>query len=194
MTKLICVLHGHTDWNSVPGSDPAKKRLQGQSVDLELNDYGIKTIKELSQKLAEENHGISKIISSHLKRSRQTGQMISKVLGVPLVVDSRLRECDFGSLEGRFLGDIEEFYRAMRKEFPFWNGSFKEYDFRSFGGESLEEVLVRQTELIKELSEKYSDETILLVGHSTALNTLLHGLGETPDLKRGEWRVIQAEL
>ena len=90
MCTLLLVRHGETDWN-------AEGRLQGHT-DRPLNDYG----RTQARRLAEQLHGdgIAAIYASDLVRARETAEILSERLGLPVLLDADLRERNWGSWEG----------------------------------------------------------------------------------------------
>lgn len=173
---LVIVRHATTDWN-------LKGRLQGH-IDTELNEFGRRQALVLAGELL--SLGISKIISSDLKRARQTAEIINQRLNVPLILDRRLRECSFGSLEGLDKsGALKKYGPEILRD---WEDQCLNYDFLRFGGETRGAVLWRHQEVIK---DHFLDGATLIVGHGRGLNTLLHQLGVEPNLKRGEYKLIE---
>ncbi len=92
MTTRHVVLwrHGRTAWN-VAG------RVQGQS-DTQLDDVGREQARSAAARLAALRP--DRIISSDLARARDTAQALSDVTGLPVELDPRLREMNFGAREG----------------------------------------------------------------------------------------------
>jgi broad specificity phosphatase PhoE len=90
VTILLLVRHGETDWN-------AEGRLQGQT-DRPLSDFGRRQAQELAASL--ENEELKAIFSSDLARARETAEIVGGRLGLPVVLDSDLREKDWGTWEG----------------------------------------------------------------------------------------------
>ena len=180
--KFFLTRHCETDCNR-------QWRLQGHS-DTDLNENGWMQAEELAEKL--KDLGIKKIVSSDLKRSIQTASILARYLKVPFSNDARLRECAFGMLEGKKRDEVLKLYEPRRvdmEENGLWHGSFRDYDFGEFGGESRDQVLGRQISLLEELYTNETPEPTLLVGHGTSLNTLLTRLNK-PHLERGEWQEI----
>lgn len=54
-----------------------------------------------------EDLGIEKLIASDLRRSREAGEAIGKALGLPLTIDPRWRELDFGDWDGKAASAID---------------------------------------------------------------------------------------
>lgn len=177
--KFILTRHTTTDWNLAG-------RMQGQT-DTSLSEQGRSEAKELAKSFS--GLGVNFIVSSDLKRASETAEIIKSFLAAPLELDRRLRECSFGIIEGLTKQQaIEKFGSEI---IPHWEDNYRAYDFKSFGGEQRALVLARHLEVLKSLAESKVNEPMLLVGHGRGLNTLLAGLGYSPDLKRGEYRIIE---
>src|SRR5690242_8849001 len=119
MTTLLLVRHGETDWN-------ADGRLQGQT-DRPLSEYGRRQARQLAEELADDE--IDAIYASDLSRARETAEIVGERLGLPVALDSDLREKDWGTWEGltsverdrvEFVGESTEAHqermlRALRR-------------------------------------------------------------------------------
>ena len=176
--KFILTRHATTEWNLIG-------RIQGQT-DINLSHQG----KVEAENLAKELRGndIDLIISSDLKRACQTAEIINILLRIPLRQERGLRECSFGKLEGLTRQEaVDQFGRSIEGH---WDDQFLNYDFRPFGGECREDVFNRHLAVIKSLAENNVSRTVLLVGHGRGISTLLSGLGCPPDIRRGEYRLI----
>ncbi len=90
MTELLLVRHGETDWNAVG-------RLQGHT-DRPLTDFGRRQARQLAAELEREE--LEAIYSSDLARARETAEIVGERLGLPVELDSDLREKDWGTWEG----------------------------------------------------------------------------------------------
>lgn len=88
--RLVLWRHGLTDWN-VAG------KVQGQT-DTDLNEIGRQQARDAALRLASLQP--SRIVSSDLRRARDTAQALSDVSGVDVEFDERLREMNFGAREG----------------------------------------------------------------------------------------------
>jgi broad specificity phosphatase PhoE len=116
--------HGETDAN-------AEGRVQG-SIDEPLNERGREQAHELAREVA--GLGLRALYTSHLRRARETAEIVGAELGLEPRVDERFAESHRGEWEGRLIADI----RAEDPEG--YSGSLAvERDFRFPGGESLEE-------------------------------------------------------
>ena len=116
---------------------------------VELSPLGIEQSKELGERF--NNIKIDLICCSDLKRAVDT---VKIAFGdtIPVIIDKRLRELNYGDFDGK----PKELVWSMRPnaiKIPFPNG------------ESYEQAMARTHEFYNELKEKYSDKTILVVGH-----------------------------
>src|SRR4030067_2492051 len=100
VSRLILIRHGETDWN-VDG------RWQGQA-DVPLNARGIAQAEETAQSLS--NVKFAAIYSSDLARARQTAEALSRIVGLPVQTDARLREIHQGAWQGLRVPEIEAQY------------------------------------------------------------------------------------
>lgn len=141
--KLYVTRHGETQYN-------VENRICGIS-DIELNDKGRKQAREIAEKFVEKNIDI--IISSPLKRAKETAAIIADRLDKEIQIDTRLHEIDFGIFEG-MPGRTDEFRYVKRH-----------HAMRYPQGEKLFEVVQRVYNFLDEMNEKYKDKTILIVCH-----------------------------
>jgi probable phosphoglycerate mutase len=120
-TKLLLIRHGETEWN-------AAGRIQGH-IDTPLSAHGVWQAERLAQALAAEPIGA--IFCSDLQRAAQTAAPLAKLMNLPIISDTRLRERNYGSFEGHTRAEIEARQPA---EFARWMG--RDPDFAPPGGES----------------------------------------------------------
>lgn len=131
--------------------------------DVELSELGIKQSNELGERFKDIK--LDLICCSDLRRAVDT---VKIAFGdkLPVIIDKRLRELNYGEFDGK----SSEIVGGMKKErikvpFP--------------GGESYEQVMIRVQDFYKELKEKYSDKTVLVVGHRATQYGLDTILGKT---------------
>jgi probable phosphoglycerate mutase len=85
------VRHGETDWN-------LKGITMGQT-DIELNATGLKQAEKVAESLKDTKFG--SIVTSPLRRSFQTAQIISKKTSIPLTIIDEFKEISLGSFQGK---------------------------------------------------------------------------------------------
>ena len=139
MTTLLLVRHGETDWN-------AEGRLQGQ-IDRPLTEFGRRQAKQLAAEL--EGEELEAIYSSDLARARETAEIVGERLGLPVELDSDLREKDWGTWEG--LTAVER-------------------DRVEFVGESTQAHEERMLRALARISSQHADgSTVLVVTHGGSM-------------------------
>ena len=142
--KLYISRHGQTPWNV--------EDLVCGRADVPLTEVGVQQAKLLAESALNKN--IDVILCSPLLRARQTAQAVSDAIGVPIRIDERLVEFDFGTFDGR--SRFDEDFLWTRAQMP----------TRFPGGESAFDLAYRVYGLLYEIKEKYSDKTVLLVCHN----------------------------
>jgi len=90
VTRLIIWRHGQTVWN-------LHNRIQGQT-DVDLDDTGRTQAAAAAAALAAERADV--LLSSDLRRARDTAGALAALTGSPVDVDNRLREREYGAWEG----------------------------------------------------------------------------------------------
>src|SRR5215470_11080387 len=76
----------------------------GRRLDLALTDHGLETAAALGAH--PDLEGVTRIWSSPARRCRIAAEMIAEELQLPLAIDPRLHEFDFGEWEGRKWDEI----------------------------------------------------------------------------------------
>ena len=87
---LYVARHGQTLWN-------VQCKVCGRT-DLPLTEEGLHQAQLLAQDAV--GKGIDVILASPMLRARQTAQAVAQVLGLPVEIDDRLIEQDYGACEG----------------------------------------------------------------------------------------------
>ena len=141
--KLYIARHGETAWN-------AENRVSGRT-DIPLTERGLEQAQLLAQNAV--GKGIEVIIASPLLRARQTAQAVSNAIGVPVEIDERLIELDFGIFEGGPRTNPD--FQYTRAQFP----------TRYPGGESAFMLAHRVYSCLEDVKRKYDPKTVLLVCH-----------------------------
>ena len=97
--------HGQTEWN-------AENRVCG-ITDIALTEKGIAQADELADQVKEKK--IEIIISSPMKRAVTTSRIVSEKCHIPIMIDNRLVEQNYGIYEG--VDRNNEDFLANKKEF-----------------------------------------------------------------------------
>jgi len=160
--RLLLLRHGQTDWN-VAG------RFQG-SQDIPLNDVGLAQAKAAGEAIAEAKPAA--VWSSDSRRALVTAEAI----GVPIVVDRRLREIDLGTYEGM---TPAEWTVLDPKRHALWRAG---HDLRRGNGETYLEVGVRAVAAVRDAvaSVEDPDGLVVVVSHGGTTRSMLTGLLDLP--------------
>jgi ribonuclease H / adenosylcobalamin/alpha-ribazole phosphatase len=101
-TQLLLLRHGQTAMT-------AQKRYGG-ITDAPLDDTGLAQAAAAAKRLA--GAGLDAIVSSPLRRARQTAGAVAEQCGLAVEVDEGFRETDFGQWEALTFADIRERWPA----------------------------------------------------------------------------------
>jgi broad specificity phosphatase PhoE len=185
--ELVVVRHGRTAWNR-------QGRFQGHG-DPGLDALGRRQAAAVAEALA--RYGPLAVVSSDLRRARQTAAVIGRAAGVPVATDRRLREVALGCLEGL---DRAEAARRCPRQLGRW---LEAADARPAGGETVAEAGRRAARAIGDhLARGAADETLVVVGHGLALQAALYCLAgagvvgivtDSPHLPNGGWLALRAD-
>jgi len=129
----------------------------------ELSEAGRRTARELGDRRRDD--GIAVTYVSDLARALETAWLALEGASIPLVVDSRLRECNYGILNGMSRDRLEaERLDHLDEPWP--------------AGESYRDVVARTRALLDDVLRQWDTARVLLIGHSAnrwALDHLLLG-------------------
>lgn len=152
--QFLFLRHGETDWNR-------ELRLIGRS-DPVLNDRGIAQAETAADSLS--GLGVSRILSSPLARARQTAEIVANRVEASVDFAPDLMERNFGPLEGRLLGELEDVYG---------NGySIATRDDLPPGAESWDDLCTRVGKVIRENASERSKGLTLFVSHFAVLSAV----------------------
>ncbi|MEU7594930.1 bifunctional RNase H/acid phosphatase [Streptomyces sp. NPDC039022] len=168
-TTLVLLRHGET------ALTPQKRFSGSGGSDPELSEAGHRQAAAVAAALAARGT-VQAVVSSPLKRCRQTAETVAARLGLDVRVDEGLRETDFGAWEGLTFAEVQE---RHPEDLAAWLGSAKA---APTGGESFASVARRVALSRDKLLARYAGRTVLLVTHVTPVKTLVRlALGAPPD-------------
>lgn len=154
MTTLLLARHGETDWNR-------EGRWQGWA-DPPLNETGRGQARELADQLRQTP--FDAVYSSDLKRALETAEILAAPHGVPVLVDSGLREIDVGSWSGLTREEI-------RERFP---------DGVRPDGETHDEHVARTRAALTRIARDHPGGRILVVGHGGTIRSIHDAISDLP--------------
>ncbi len=103
--------------------------------------------------------GISAVITSSMRRTRNTASKVAAALGLDVVVEDGFREAGFGEWDGHTLSEVEE---GWPEELQAWQNSM---DVAPPGGESIVEVQRRVENALAGLVTSYAGRMVVVVSH-----------------------------
>jgi broad specificity phosphatase PhoE len=129
----------------------------------ELSAAGRNLAAELGERRRDD--GFAVVFTSDLARAVETARIAFAGGEIPIRADARLRECDYGTLNGRPAAEVEAVRVAhVHEPFP--------------GGQSYAEVTAGMERLLRELERDWDGRRVLLIGHTAtrwALDHLVDG-------------------
>ena len=145
-----------------------RKLLQGQT-EFDLTELGISQAQKLGFKL--KGTEFDSVYCSDLKRCRQTASEIQSYLNLEPIVDRRLRERNFGDLEGEPHGSLDTFAQAQGVPFR---------EMVPPNGESSLQVMQRCRDFLDDLLQKHlhKEHRVLIVSHSGWISEFFKVLSE----------------
>ncbi len=146
---LIIVRHGRTEAN-------ARGLLLGSRLDPGLDDLGRRQAEALASALPE----VERVVSSPLLRTRETAD----AFGLPVEIDDRWAEVDYGHLDGTALRDVPP---------EMWARWQSDVSFAPPGGESLEALGRRVRSAVAGLIDDASTRNVVVVTHVSPVKAAL---------------------
>ena len=162
---LLAIRHGETELN-------VAKRYQGHS-DSPLTENGRKQVSSLGRRM--EKIKFDTLISSDLGRTQETATIIAEYTGHSIKTDSRLRERNYGVLEGLTVSDIMAGHSEVLERLD-----ANDPDYIIPDGESLRQHYQRNVAVFEELQSGISDGRVALVVHGGVLDSLFRYVARLP--------------
>ena len=157
---VLIIRHGQSEADLL-------KVLEGRA-DFHLTEKGLIQARLLS-KWIEENENIDVLLSSTLKRAKETTEIICENSNFPVIFDEELMEWDNGKLAGLTKEEADEMYPIPP------NGKSLHHTIAN--SESLISLRARAETVLSKILEKYDDESkICVVSHGGFINMFLRAL------------------
>ena len=127
--------------------------------DPDLSSVGELQAAQLGERRAGDR--IAVVYCSDLLRARRTAEIVFGDGGVPIVADARLRECNFGEMNGRAADEVHR-ARGNHVTKPF------------AGGESYADVVRRVRSFLEDASGQHGTSTSLVIAHRAPHHAFEH--------------------
>lgn len=170
-TTILYFVHGTT-------TDNAAKLCSGWKEAM-LNDLGREQAQNLGRISKDREDKFDIIFTSDLRRAIESAEIAFP--NIPKIADNRLRECNYGELDGKSK-KLVIYEEHIDSKFP--------------NGESLKDVEKRVNEFINHIKQEYAGKTIGIVAHRApqlALEVILNKKAwskaiENDWRKTGDWQ------
>ena len=159
-TTLLLLRHGRTPLT-------AAKRFSGSGgADPSLDSAGRRQADAVAAFLGPRDD-LAAVITSPLRRTRETAQAVADTLGVAVEVDDGLRECAFGAWDGLTFPEVQA---GWPRELAAW---LQDPDLAPPGGESLAAVAARVGAARQRVLAAHPGEALLVVTHVTPIKMVV---------------------
>jgi probable phosphoglycerate mutase len=185
VTRFLLLRHGESEWNALGV-------WQGWA-DPDLSPLGRRQAVQAGHRLVENGHHFAEVISSDLRRSLATAEILAGRIGLdrPVPVPG-LREFDVGEWSGlkraeidaRWPGDLEKWRQGVLEQIP--------------GGETRAEFTARIFAALVTLARRDDDRAVLAVTHGGVIRMIERTIGAPVDRERltnlrGRWFEVDGD-
>lgn len=146
MGHFYFVRHGQTVWN-------VENKICG-ATDIALTEQGHEQAIETGKKILAEGIQADEILYSPLQRAADTAKHISEITGIPVRVEPRLKEQNFGKWESTPRNGVD--FKLAKQSFVC------SYE----GGESMLRLAQRIYNLLDDIKAESDKKTYILVAHN----------------------------
>ena len=163
-TTMLLLRHGETPLS-------VDKRFSGRG-DVALTERGLAQARAAAKRLT--SYDVSAVVSSPLRRARQTADEVADALGLKVSEEPALAETDFGEWEGLTFAEVRQRWPEQMRQ---WLAS---PDVAPVGGESFTATFDRVRRGRDAVIAAHRGETVVVVSHVTPIKTLLRQALDAP--------------
>jgi broad specificity phosphatase PhoE/ribonuclease HI len=166
-TSTVLLRHGQTALS-------VDRRFSGVGSDPELTEEGRGQASGAGERLRSQE--FDAIISSPLRRARQTAELVATIVDGPreVIIEDGIRETDFGDWEGLTFSEVD---RKWPQALAAW---LADPAVAPPGGESFVDTDKRVGEAIEGLRDRYPGARLLVVSHVTPIKLLVRRALDAP--------------
>ena len=158
---LYLIRHGATEANT-----RRPYVLQGRRTDLPLSEIGLRQAEAVGRAL--EDRAIDHVVSSPLRRARQTAEVLAEPHGVSVQLMDDLTECDVGRWEGLSWEDVRRQDGPYLDTFEADPGTVPYAD-----GESFQQVQDRAVPAVERLIRDQPTGNLVIVTHNVVARVIV---------------------
>lgn len=157
MVKIIFEPHSTTIDN--------QSHISSGWKDVDLSELGLQQSKELGERSRDRD--LDAVFCSDLLRAYHTAEIAFADGGIPIIRDAKLRECNYGDLNGAPSGEVDgQKVQRIKEPFP--------------GGESYEQTTKRMAEFLADLKRDFDGKTVMIIGHRATQYGLENIINKVP--------------
>ncbi|HEY6151060.1 MAG TPA: histidine phosphatase family protein [Gaiellaceae bacterium] len=104
--------------------------------------------------------GIACVFTSDLRRAVETAEIAFEGTEIEIREDARLRECNYGELNGAPVGELDPRRRFVDEPFP--------------GGESYRDCVEKMSSFLADVAREFDGRRVLVIAHSAQRFALRH--------------------
>lgn len=164
LLDILLVRHGQTKWN-------VEMRLQG-TLDSDLTEAGIFQAEKLGERLSDIE--FSKVFASPSGRTMKTAELVMGNKNNPIITDERLKEMNFGILEGK---KIETLENRFKQEITVMHEEPEVYNPSEYNGETYKDLIKRTSGFLDEIVSNEKGK-ILVVAHGMSLMAMIAAINK----------------
>jgi len=165
VTHLYLVRHGTTVWHT-------ENRYAG-ITDVALDPGGYAQAERLAAWASEA--ALAAIWCSPLNRARETAAPSARTTGLEPRIDERLREIDFGKIEGKTMAEAEQLFPEEIRRFKADPATYP-----MPGGEDPHQAAHRAVSALRDIASVHPQGRVLVVAHNTLIRLALCSLFGIP--------------
>lgn len=177
--SLVLLRHGETTWNE-------GRLVQGHNDEATLTERGAHQALEAASSLAGTVFDV--IVTSDLRRARDTAAIVGRGRNIEIVTTPALRERSYGIYEGGALDAVPVSLTG------FVDDLVVDPDARPEGGESLNDLYQRVGTWLEQLRRDYDGARILVVTHGGTVRALRAYCAGTPFAQTAWYPVDNASV
>ncbi len=170
-TEILLIRHGETDWN-------LEQRAQGRA-DKPLNATGIAQAEALALKMSKYHPDIcATIYSSDLCRAVETAKKTAVYFREStLVLNSDLREMDWGEIDGMLIAERMQQYREyeaqLKAQHPHRKERWNHPPSDAKGVETYNHLVERTKRALTQIALAHPEEKVAVFAHGRLINQLI---------------------
>ncbi len=155
--KLVFVRHGESKKNILKIKSSTKDKWP-------LTEKGRSHAKSIAKKLSSISN-FDVIICSPVLRARQTAEIISDYLHLPIVFEELIDEYNYGIWNDLTEEEMTEKHKNYAEYKKYKRGTQEHFDFKLGGAESRADVVRRIEKFLEKLKNEYPGKNLIMVSH-----------------------------